>query len=89
MIIYKSQQNSTGLWSLNGNRAIYKPKKAIFLNISSSPFMSNCYFDNTIQAMFDLSYRIFEVMCTPSYQISDKQQQKLKQLREEKNQWVL
>ena len=55
------------------NIEIYNPTKTIFLNIHPPNFISNSYCDNTIQAIFDISDKIFEAMCTPSDKISDKQ----------------
>ena len=44
--------------------------------------MSNGYFNNTIQSMFDISDEIFEAMYTPSDQRYNRQHKILKQLRE-------
>ena len=45
---------------------------------TTSSFMSNVYFDNTIQAMFDQSDQIFKAMYAQSDQIYEKQHEELK-----------
>ena len=73
-IIYKLQQCSVRLLSLNENRVIYNPKIYIFINMYPS-------INKTIQAMFSWSDKIFEAIIATSYQ----QHESLEKLREKQH----
>ena len=81
--IYKLQQHSKRILSSNKTRAIYKTNQNILSNMSLTLFMSDDYYVTNIKAMFVLQAQIFKAICTPSYQIYDKQNQILKQLWEQ------